>query len=360
MRVAAALKAKGGDEFAKPGSIIEVKFVKGESLSLTASRLLALMILTAGGDAWEDRPHRMRKADIRRGHKGNERISDMLEELHRTLFAVDDKSWRGKKATTRFSLISRSREESEEDGEAGWIEWEFTPDARRLIQASETYAVLNRQAVLGFRSSYALKLYELGALRLHRRHSTWKGDMASLRAALGIPPEVYTDFAQLRRKVLEKAKAEIDQLAHFKVEWSEIRKGRTVTELEFRFEPKGAPDVLDTVDELDRHSSGRKARRDGTVEDVAVAQSARALPGAATKSVIKPEDRTFPRGSISFGANDLLEIGRQFGGGWDVNMIADAYRDHMGDRLERLRGAKMIASWRGFCEGWVIRRGRPQ
>jgi hypothetical protein len=106
MRVATALRAKGGDEFAKPGSIVEVKFVKGQSLSLTASRLLALMILAAGGDAWEDRPHRIRKADIRRGHKGNERISEMLEELHRTLFAVDDTSWRGKKATTRFSLIS--------------------------------------------------------------------------------------------------------------------------------------------------------------------------------------------------------------------------------------------------------------
>lgn len=34
MRVAAALKAKGGDDFAKPGSIIEIKFVKGESFSL--------------------------------------------------------------------------------------------------------------------------------------------------------------------------------------------------------------------------------------------------------------------------------------------------------------------------------------
>ena len=253
MRVAAALKAKNGDEFAKPGSIIEIKFVKGESLSLTASRLLALMILTAGGDAWEDRPHRIRKADIRRGHKGNERITDMLQELHRTLFAVDDLSWRGKKATLLFSLISRSREETEEEGgEAGWIEWEFTPDARKLIQASETYAVLNRQAVLGFRSNYALKLYELGALRLHRRQATWRGDMQALRAALGIPPEVYTDFAQLRRKVLEKAKSEIDQLAHFRVEWREIRQGRTVTELEFRFEPKSAPEVIETVDELDR------------------------------------------------------------------------------------------------------------
>lgn len=359
MRVAAALKAKGGDEFAKPGSIIEVKFVKGESLSLTASRLLALMILTAGGDAWEDKPHRMRKADIRRGHKGNERISDMLEELHRTLFAVDDRSWRGKKATLRFSLISRSREESEEDGgEAGWIEWEFTPDARKLIQASETYAVLNRQAILGFRSSYALKLYELGALRLHRRQATWRGDMQALRAALGIPPDVYRDFAQLRRKVLEKAKAEIDQLAHFRVEWREIRQGRTVAELEFRFEPKGAPEVIETVDELGRHSSGREARRDGTVETVTVGQGALPAPQKALPKT-KPDERTFPRGSLRFGSDDLLSIGRQYGGGWDVDMIADGFRSQMGDRLEKVRGAKMIASWKGFCEGWVNRRGRP-
>ncbi|MBK6492201.1 MAG: replication initiation protein [Sphingomonadales bacterium] len=360
MRVAAALKAKGGDEFAKPGNIIEIKFVKGESLSLTASRLLALMILTAGGDAWEDRPHRIRKADIRRGHKGNERISDMLQELHRTLFAVDDKSWRGKKATLLFSLISRSKEETDEDGgETGWIEWEFTPDARKLIQASETYAVLNRQAVLGFRSNYALKLYELGALRLHRRQATWRGDMQALRAALGIPPDVYTDFAQLRRKVLEKARSEIDQLAHFRVEWREIRQGRTVTELEFRFEPKGAPEVLETVDELDRHSAGRQARRTGSVETVTAGQGAIAASTTAAP-VAKQLESTFPSsGSIRFGHADLLEVARKHGGGWDVDLIASGFREHMGNRLDKLRGAKLLAAWKGFCEGWVNRRGRP-
>src|SRR3546814_5101984 len=84
MRVAAALQAKGSDEFAKPGRIVEVKFVKGQSLSLTASRLLALMILTAGRDDWQVRPPRMRKADIRRGHKGNETIHAMVDALQRT------------------------------------------------------------------------------------------------------------------------------------------------------------------------------------------------------------------------------------------------------------------------------------
>jgi len=364
MRVAAALQAKGGEEFAKPGSIVEIKFVKGQSLSLTASRLLALMILTAGGDAWQDRPHRMRKADIRRGHKGNERISDMLEELHRTLFAIDDRSWRGKKATLRFSLISSSREEAEDtDGaDAGWIEWEFTPDARKLIQESESYAVLNRQAVLGFRSSYALKLYEIGSLRLHRRQSTWKGDMAALRAALGISPDVYKDFAQLRRKVLEKAKAEIDQLAHFRVEWKEIRQGRTVTEIEFRFEPKDAPAQIATVDEIERHSTGRKARREGAVETVADTVEVGSVVKAAISALVAPEKNSeiiFPEGTIRFNAETLAAIARSNGGGWDIDLIADAYRQQMGDRLVKLKGAKLLSSWTGFCESFVARRGRP-
>src|SRR3546814_9535174 len=86
-----------------------------------------------------------------------------------------------------------------EGGDAGWIEWEFTPDARKLIQESETYAVLNRQAVLGFRSTYALKLYELGALRLHRRQSNWRGDMSALRAALGRSGEHTSELQSLMR-----------------------------------------------------------------------------------------------------------------------------------------------------------------
>lgn len=374
MRVARILSGKGGDEFAKPGKLVEVRFVKGQSLSLTASRLLALMILTAGGDAWQAIPHKMRKADIRRGHKGNERISDMLEELHRTLFSEDDRSWRGKKATRRFALIQMSREEVEEESgqEAGWIEWEFTPDARRLIQESESYAVLNRQAVLGFRSSYALRLYEMGALRIHRRQPVWKGDMSALRAALGIPPDVYKDFAQLRRKVLQVAKAEIDQLAHFRVEWREIRQGRTVAELEFRFLPKDAPAQIATVDELSRHSVGRAARREDRVELVtAEPPPAPAEKEAGAKQVqskrpstgpraARPALPPFPSGSLRFGADkEFREIGLAHGGGWDVDVIAEAYRNQMGDRLSRLSGQKLRASWTGFCQSYVSRRGRP-
>lgn len=358
MRVAATLARKGGDEFAKPGKLVEVRFVKGQSLSLTASRLLALMILTAGGDAWRDTSHKLRKADIRRGHKGNERIVDMLEELHRTLFAEDDTSWRGRKATKRFSLIESSWEEVEEgDRETGWIEWRFTPDARRLIQESQTYSVMNRQAVLGFRSAYALKLYEEGALRLHRRQPIWRVDILGLRAALGIDPDKYGDFAQLRRKVLTVAKSEIDQLAHYNVEWKELRRGRAVAEIEFRFIPKDAPAQIQTVDELERHSAGRRSRREGEVEVVV------SLGEKAPRPVAAPAGpwEKFPEGSLRYGSAEAAfrDVALRYGGGWDMDVMADAYRQQMGSRLGALRGAKLEKSWRGFCEAFLARRGRP-
>lgn len=348
MKVARVVAAKNTDEFVKPGDLVEVRFVKGHSLSLTASRLLALMILAAGADAWEDRRHRMRKADVRRGHKGNERIGEMLEELHRTLFSHDDRSWRGKKAVTRFPLIQLSSEEVDDDGavDEGWIEWEFTPWARKLIKESESYAVMNRQAVLGFRSNYALRLYEIGSLRLHRRQPVWKTDLTELRAGLGIDPDVYTDFAQLRRKVIEKAKSEIDQLAHFTVDWSERKQGRKVIGIDFEFKPKKPPEQIATIDELARHSVGRKARRDGVVEQV-VAPSP-ALP------------QVFPKGSLSFGVDEEFfgRIAVEHGGGWDRNLIADAYRDQMGDRLGKLKGERLAKSFKGFCEAFVATRGK--
>lgn len=369
MRVAYALKARDGEDFAKPGNLVEVRFVRGQSLSLTAARLLALMILTAGGDGWQPMAHKMRKSEIRRGHKGNERISDMLEELHRTLFAIDDLSWRGRKATKRFALIQSSREEAEEEGgESGWIEWEFTPDARRLIRESETYAVLNRQAILGFRSSYALRLYEMGALRLHRRQSTWRADMTAVRAAFGIAPELYKDFAQLRRKVLDKAKAEIDHLAHFTVDWREIRRGRAIVEIEFYFHPKAAPEQLLTVAEIERHASGREARRDGAVEEILAETPALPAPLRPVPPRAAPRPAQagrsdgsvgFPSGSLQYGSGPFGEISRAHGGGWDRDLIAAAYREQMGARLDGLTGQKLVKSWTGFCQAFAARRGRP-
>src|SRR3546814_11025682 len=68
---------------------------------------------------------------------------------------------------------------------------------------------------------------------------------------------------------------------------------------------------------------------------------------------------SFPSGSLRYGGEEFHAIGKSHGGGWDVDQVADAYRQHMGDRLHRLSGAKLEQSWKGWCESYSARRGRP-
>ena len=66
--------------------------------------------------------------------------------------------------------------------------------------------------MLAFDSKYALELYQLGALLYRRDVPIWRGDVATLRAKLGVPDGTYSSFADLRRFVLDAATAEINQL----------------------------------------------------------------------------------------------------------------------------------------------------
>src|SRR3546814_16471796 len=99
------------------------------------------------------------------------------------------------------------------------------------------------------------------------------------------------------------------------------------------------------------------ARRVVSVETV-IPNNVVAVAAAVAKQ-IKPGEPLFPQGTIRFGVDALAEIGRSHGGGWDIDIIADAYRQQLGERLSKLRGTNLISSWTGFCERSVARRGSP-
>ena len=46
------------------------------------------------------------------------------------------------------------------------------------------------------------------------------------------------------------------------------------------------------------------------------------------------------------------------GGGWDKDLIAQAFRKEMGERLATLSGQALYKSWEGFCKSFVRIRGR--
>ena len=269
MRVAhEAALAHEGREIVKAGELVDIKFRSGQSPTLAARRTLSLLIGKAAGDAWKDTVHRITKRELRGDHKGNERIGPWLDEVAAIRLTLPTISSRGRTAIERAGLFALLTEETEE-GDDSWVEFQFSPAARRVFGDSGMYARLNRAALLAFESKYSVTLYELGSLLVGRKYDqTWRGTIPELRAKLGIEQAQYSNWADLRRFTLETAKAEINHLAHFDLTWQEKRQGRKVTDIELRFLLKEPADMNEASRECERVKVGRKARREKTIERV--------------------------------------------------------------------------------------------
>lgn len=341
---------EGNRFYPKAGEIVEMDFALG-TLGLSARKMLLLLLQKAGGDAWMERTFSITKKELRGSHDSNDRISDVLDELMNVKVKLKTTSARNRAAVLTSPLMAWNIEEISEDG-MSVIEYQLSDAARVAIAGSDYYAQIRMAVAMAFQSKYAFTLYELGALYLRRRDASWKGSVAEFRSRIGVPDETYANFALLRREVLQKAKVEIDQLADFTMSWTEVRgdgRGRPVVGLIISFEAKDSSLVNQAADELDRPKIGRTARRDGTVEEI------------VQKVVAIESAKGFPDGSLHFcGDARLLTIVSDFGGGWDKDLVATAYRQHMGFRIDELRGKRLYDSFEGFCKSFVGKRGRAR
>ena len=253
-----------------------------------------LLLAKAAGDAWQDQEHQITKGELRGSHKGNERLARVLDELQRVLLRIRVKSPRGHDAVLVAPIVAQRIEELSDDARSV-VFWRFSEPMRRVMQASDHYAEMQRQAVLAFESRYSVTLYEHGCLLYRRQHPTWQGSMVELRELLGVPAGTYRDWTDLSRFTLGIAKSEIDHIAPFTLSWRESRRGRAVVAAELRFEPKEPEAAAAAKAELNSTRTGRKTRRDeqakvqaaptrqqlDLVEAVNALRADRALPKAA-------------------------------------------------------------------------------
>lgn len=349
LRVAEVIRRRELDFVSKPGELVESEFETG-SLSAAARKAFAIMLRKAGPEAGDDKTFIITKKELRGSHKGNERIQPVMDELLRVIIRIRTTSAKGKPAIMSQSLLASCVEEIAEDG-LSVVEFQFSDNFKRVIQRSDYYARVNLGVMLALQSRYAITLYDLGCLVINRQNRVVKMEVEELRRKLGVPEGSFKNFAEFRRDVLAKSKSEIDQLADFTVDWEEVRgagRGRPVIAVKLSFNPKDTVDQEITALELDRPKVGRRARRDGTVDTIV---------GALPPSL--QDRRSFPEGSLHYGADArITSIVVDFGGGWDKDIIAEAYRKEMGPRLEKLTGDALYKSWEGFCKSFVRLRGR--
>lgn len=343
MKAAHQLSLAGEGELAMAVELIDVHTPKNQELSLTARRCLLLMLEAAAGDAWRAQSHTITKKDLRGSHKAMDRVRPAFEELMGVWFSHAD-NLGGKPSRRMFHLLETINDQND-DANSALVEFAFTPRARALLAESDVYARLSREAIVRFQSRYSLRLYEIGAALYGRRAPTWTGDVDELRKLLHVPPGTYPNFTDFRKRILDPAKREINQLAEFNFDWREHRKSRKVERVTMTFEPKERRAAMEAAEERERHSTGRRARRDGTVERM-LASASTSLK--APPALQWPADDTLADWLDS--TRVLYDIGRQEGGGHSIDRLSHAYVQQLGEKRFQLTGERLEASWRGFCQ----------
>ncbi|WP_084437858.1 replication initiation protein [Niveispirillum irakense] len=281
-RVAAATFERDGyKHLIKAAEAVYSYPANGSRLSLPAQKMLNFMIHLAGSQNFANKLYRLPKKVVRGNHKGNERIFDALKEIYESSLVVIG-PFRGRRSRAELRILSSYvRPEDEVEIDSADIHFQFTDAFLELQRSSQLWARLSGPAMVKVTSTYALKLYEIGMQRYQMDHPSLTLDIETLRKLLNVPEGAYKDFGILRTRTIDRAMAEVNQLAPFRVEMPEEkfkRRGRKIEEVTLDFHAKEEEEAAETFLERERHSVGRRARRLTVVENVDVPAPAASLP----------------------------------------------------------------------------------
>lgn len=237
---------------------------------LAALKLMHLLIGKAGGRMGEDVEHRVRLSEVRgvEGLRNHDRASlaPLFAELQAAVLIHDDTE---KKRLTIGGLLDIAEVDYRDELSGDLvISWYFSRMFTRAAAASNHWAILDRQTVFHLGSKYSLLLFQhIASLAKLDQVASKTFTMAELRSVLGVEPGKLERFSHLNSRAIQPAIAEINQLSRLTLTATPRKVGRTVASIEIAWAVKDDPS--EAKRELSASQIGRKARRDGTAEEVA-------------------------------------------------------------------------------------------
>lgn len=251
------------DTIVKAGELVDV--VEVTPLTVTDRKIYNLLIDNAKQDIAKPIEHVIPKERLRITRRGYERVDESVERLMGAIAKI--KTVRnGEPAIIRVQLLGKNVEHISDDGN---FYYSFDPVLREVFSNSTVFARLKMDVMLNFQGKYGLALYEMVEKRINLRKSSEIFDLDNFRCLLGIAPEKLRKWSNLKTKAIEPAVAEVNQLAvDFRVEVNGVKTGNKFTDIELKWW-RTAPDGEESaLQELAMSKLGRKARREGKVEEL--------------------------------------------------------------------------------------------
>jgi Initiator Replication protein len=252
------------DAIVKAGELLDMHFPAGGRMTLRGAKLFHLLVQAAGVRIADPVQYRIALADLNQSfHVAVPELAQLIKEMQSTEIELRLTDSRGRTFTKTGMILSDVEREHEGQPQAE-VRYEFSPALRRAVANSSHWAVISRRAVLAFESKYALRLYGILSLRAGLRKAAQDFALEDLRELLGVPTGKLPRWKDFRAYVLDRALAEINQLAGFHAGYVPITRGRRVVGVALTWGVKDHAARVEAMKELDRPKVGRKARREGS------------------------------------------------------------------------------------------------
>lgn len=115
----------------------------------------------------------------------------------------------------------------------GWVQLAWWPELLPcLVGLKRQFTTFKLQQASALRSVYSWKLLELLSRFKSKGHAEYT--IEDFKASMEAPPSL-TDFAQLKRRIIDPAVLELVEKDNWSIEWEAIKAGRKVSALRFTF-----------------------------------------------------------------------------------------------------------------------------
>lgn len=328
------------DQVVVAGEILDLR-IDNATLSLRAAKVLHLLVHAAGADACQNTRHSVPISDLNDAfHLSTGEFIETAHELARTAVELRYNNEHGRKVVKVGPMLADLERDLDTygDDDPAVVSWEFSPVMRVLLSTSIHWAALSRKAILAFEGRYSLRLYEIVSLRGGLKFKKQdRFDLDDFRRRLGVEPDKLVSWIHFRQRALDPAIAEVNQLSGLEVSYEVVKTGRKITGIILRWRELDPAGRAAVSRELESARVGRKARREGTVEQIADAAPVVAeFPAHGTIRYTPWE--AIAKASLPTPARNIDAVQRDF--------VAWARAGG-----KPLKGEHVTAMFAGFCRG---------
>ena len=133
----------------------------------------------------------------------------------------------------QVAWLSSARYQSKQ----GYVLLEFSPQLKPyLLQLKSHFTKISIVDTLKLKSIYGIRIFEL--LLQYNSIGSREISINDLRSYCGILAEEYKDYFDLKRKVIEKAKTEINGKTEYLIDYKEIKESRKVVAIKWTIQKK--------------------------------------------------------------------------------------------------------------------------